>query len=467
VSNLKRIFSPLIVLAFGTTFSLAQVISQQPAKQKTATFGVPHFEIAPNPAFVDQRIKISLRSFLVSQQVTVQLSETDQMGQVWQSHAEFLTDRNGNVNLAVQAPISGTYRRADAEGLFWSLSIVTGTNAAALKLHHASLKPIHLTLTALMNDRTVATATVERFFLFPGIKRIVVHDKGLRGILFLPSGKGHHPGIIVLGGSEGGLQETEAAFLAAKGYAAFALAYFNYEDLPKFLENIPLEYFQTAIHWLQARPEIKRNEIAVLGGSRGAELALLLGATFPEIHAVVAIAPSCVLWGGLSDDNTIVQPAWTYNEKPLSFMDATLTSEQQKQIANLSPTNSDFSVSWFQILLENKTAVAKAVIPVEKINGPVLLISGNDDKLWPSTEMADMVMKRLKHAKHPFHDSHLAYARVGHFIPLPNWPTTINVVVHPITKEKIFFGGEPEQTAAAANDSWAQIIHFLNINLSK
>jgi len=53
----------------------------------------------------------------------------------------------------------------------------------------------------------------------------------------------------------------------------------------------------------------------VLGGSRGGELALLLGAAFPAAFRVVANAPSNVVWPGLSDDSET--PAWTLNGKPL------------------------------------------------------------------------------------------------------------------------------------------------------
>ena len=77
-----------------------------------------------------------------------------------------------------------------------------------------------------------------------------------------------------------------------------------------------------------------------------------------------------------------------------------------------------------------------------------------------------MIMKRLKEMKHPFPDRHLSYPGVGHFIPFPNSPATVNVVINPITNVNLFLGGDPEHTAVAARDSWAQIIHFLNASLS-
>jgi hypothetical protein len=71
--------------------------------------------------------------------------------------------------------------------------------------------------------------------------------------------------------------------------------------------------------------------------------------------------------------------------------------------------------------------------------------------------MADMVMERLKKAGHPFPDCHLTYRGVGHFIPLPNMPTPAPLAL----------GGDAENTAAAAIDSWAHTIKFLNSSVGR
>ena len=49
----------------------------------------------------------------------------------------------------------------------------------------------------------------------------------------------------------------------------FALAYFNQEGLPDKLSNIPLEYFEKAIGYLQSLDEVEKDRIGVLGASRG------------------------------------------------------------------------------------------------------------------------------------------------------------------------------------------------------
>ena len=111
--------------------------------------------------------------------------------------------------------------------------------------------------------------------------RQLVEEEGLVGTLFHPVTPGPHPAVIVLGGSDGGLREGGAEALAREGFAALALAYFGVDPLSPELIEIPLEYFAGAIAWLKSQPVIDPNKIATVGGSKGSEPALLLGATYP------------------------------------------------------------------------------------------------------------------------------------------------------------------------------------------
>jgi len=137
---------------------------------------------------------------------------------------------------------------------------------------------------------------------------------GLAGKLFLPDEGDALSAVIVLGGSGGGIREYEARLLAEHGFAALALRYFSGPGLPLRLRHIPLEYFERAIHWLTRQPRCAGPNVAIVGSSRGGEAALLLGATYPQVRAIVAFAPSCVVWGA----------AWTYEGVPFPFMSASL-----------------------------------------------------------------------------------------------------------------------------------------------
>ena len=108
--------------------------------------------------------------------------------------------------------------------------------------------------------------------------------------------------------------------------------------------------------------------------------------------------------------------------------------------------------------------MAAAVIPVERINGPVLLISGTDDCVWPATELSEIAVRRLRAHRHPFAVDHLVYEGAGHVIgpPMPGLTFTISHAVHPILGIDFAFGGEPDRNTAASLDSWPRVLTFLD-----
>lgn len=61
---------------------------------------------------------------------------------------------------------------------------------------------------------------------------------------------GPFPGIIDLFGSGGGLCEYRASLLARRGFAVLALAYFRFEDLPEYLNDVSLDYFEEAVDFM-------------------------------------------------------------------------------------------------------------------------------------------------------------------------------------------------------------------------
>jgi dienelactone hydrolase len=327
------------------------------------------------------------------------------------------------------------------------------------------LDPYRVSFTAETSEQVIATGSLELLVMLPDVVRTPWRAKGLAGTFFRPAGRGRWPGIIVVSGSGGGLLEARAALLASRGYAVLALAYFNYEKLPKNLVRIPLEYFGTALGWMQSQESVQSEQLAVMGGSRGGELALLLGATYSQIKAVVAIVPSHVGWGEFSTDpKDRAQPAWTYQGKPVPFMSASADPDLVK-LAYIA--DSTVHTPGFALHLANAADVHQAAIPVERIQGPVLLVSGKMDKLWPSAYMADQVMKRLAEYKHPYPDKHLSYEDCGHIIGLPNVPVPPSRSKHPVSKLEMDLGGTPEASAFAAWDSWPRILEFLEKNLKR
>jgi dienelactone hydrolase len=325
-----------------------------------------------------------------------------------------------------------------------------------------------MVLRALVDGKTVATGSLQFDYgtlQEPKVIREDLKEPGLFGTFFLPQGKGPFPGVIVWGGSEGGIRSARfrAAALAKHGFATLALAYFDkddppaYPDLPKQLIEIRLEYFEKAIAWMKKQKQVRGDRLAVMGGSRGGELALLVGSMFPDVKAVVAYTPSHVAWGGWpisEEDRKLLKnrPAWTYQGKPVPFVSRVLSPDQEKKLQEKDPFDRR---PLFAEYLKDKPAVAAAVIPVEKIAGPILIITGKDDRLWPASQMADEVMKRLDAKRHRHRNEHLAYEACGHSISLPlGQPGNLPA-----------FGGTAEANSYAAWDSWPKVVRFLEQNL--
>jgi dienelactone hydrolase len=325
----------------------------------------------------------------------------------------------------------------------------------------ASIDPVKVALTALADGKAIANGSFELIYLSGDVERIPVKDGRLRGVFFRPKAKGKYPGVMTLSGSGGGVSETRAALLAAHGYAVFTLAYFNYEDLPKELANIPLEYFDEGLAWLAKQEGVAADRLAVMGGSRGGELALLLASRFSKIKAVVAYVPGHVVVAGLASEPTA---AWTHDGKPIPYFRANVDEAERRKIIAANPGN---TTPVWRLFLKDRKAAEKAAIPVEKIIGPVLLISGKDDRTWPSTELAEEVVKRLREKNHAHTVRHLAYDDTGHLIGFPNVPVGDGCFYHPTRKAWRETGGTPQGNAFASWDSWTQMLTFLAETFNK
>ena len=218
------------------------------------------------------------------------------------------------------------------------------------------------------------------------------------------------PGLLFLGGSEGGRPDAHVPqFFAEQGYPVLAVAYFKEQGLPENLQLVPLEYFDKALAWMARSDRIPRGGIVVYGLSKGAELALLLASRKPEIKGVIALAPSSVVWDGMPKQWWPPDPksSWSCSGKPLPFVPYDFSQAMAK--------DDPMAIrKFYEKALQQRAAVEQATIGVEAINGPILLASGHDDQMWPSETMANAICARLKAKNFPHRYEHLTYADAGH-----------------------------------------------------
>lgn len=272
--------------------------------------------------------------------------------------------------------------------------------------------------------------------------------------------------MIVLSGSEGGTYEPAAAIYASHGYVTLALAYFGMEGLPPALVEIPLETVGRAIEWLKAHPRVKGDAIGLWGASKGAELALVAASYYPEVKAVVAKSPSAVVFEGTGPEmGRNHRSSWSVKGEPLAFVPIVFNQELSESFfAAMAKKQPWATAPMYEYALQDKDAVESAAIEVERINGPVLLVSGGQDGVWPAGRMSQMIMERLRSKGHPFPDVRLHYEVAGHQISAPYSPTTVNWLQIPGAFAEDL-GGSPEGNARAAMDSWPKILEFLRRHL--
>lgn len=225
------------------------------------------------------------------------------------------------------------------------------------------------------------------------------------------------PLIVGLGGGEGGnawatkTWERQRERFLDQGYAVLAVGYFGTPNSPEKLDRISLDGVHAAIEKAAQDPRVDGRCIAVMGGSRGAELALLLAAHYTDIKAVVAIVPGSAVFPALTDAMTT--PGYSFHDQPLPFVPMTWSATPNLLTGNLRGA--------FEKMMRDQAAMERAMIPVERIAGPIYFVSASQDEMWPSKEMADAMMKRLD--AHGFrHPAEHLIVQGGHNEPLDEFP---------------------------------------------
>lgn len=286
---------------------------------------------------------------------------------------------------------------------------------------------------------------------------VEVRDRGLVGSLFA-AGEGRPcPGVLLLGGSKGGAPKDLAGLLAAEGFTCLALSYFGVAGLPRRLVEIPLECIETALTWLGERRMVGDVPVGIVGCSKGAELGLLAAASFPDaVGAVVADSPSSVVFAGLDRARDgRERSSWSHRGKPVAFVPFPPAVRPSVGLRGVS------FEPIYRAALENAEAVAAAAIPIERTRAPILLISGDKDRVWPASQMATALKGRLGQVGRGDQVVHLRYPNAGHALT-PWAPTTGRW----LTSWLYDLGGHRRDHRAAVRDAWGKLVSFLRDNLS-
>lgn len=223
--------------------------------------------------------------------------------------------------------------------------------------------------------------------------------KNVEAILYTGNGK-KQPLMVGLGGSEGGnawasnrWKKTRDEFIE-KGYAFLAIGYFGCKGTPEILDKIAIDDVYNAIAAAKENKKIDPKKIAVIGGSRGADLALLLGSYYDDISAVVGMSASHAVFPGHTQEFTT--SCWALGGKELPFIPVNEEAVPYLMKRDLRGT--------FETMMKGTAAEQNASIQVENIKGAILLLAATNDEMIPAAAMAEKMVSRLEnnHFKFPY-----------------------------------------------------------------
>ena len=261
--------------------------------------------------------------------------------------------------------------------------------------------------------------------------------------------------MIEIPGGTGGLAEFKPSPQASRGFAALALVWFAYDDIPDNQSFVDMDYFEEAANWLSNHPNVSPHGIGVYSICLGSWISLLMASLkMNDLKTVVAISPVVVAWS--------------------------LPFQYKGKVSNVIPLEHAKKIStedgsiWrhsFSTVTDCKPQVSKypAITPVENISCPVLLVFGSDD-LYANTDFAtDLIFNRLKAHGKGHLCSILHYTKAGHLIEPPYTPhcyaSFSGISAKWAGVNYLVYGGEMKPHAKAQEDAWPKILNFLRRNL--
>ena len=197
--------------------------------------------------------------------------------------------------------------------------------------------------------------------------------------------------IIVIQGLKGlELPEKYAKLFAEKGYSSLAMSYYGGEGQKKDMRAIPLEQFEVACNEMKKRGY---QRIGIYGNSKGAGMALLAASVVPDISLVIAASSFGHVMQGTGkpqDDPCKAMVSYKGQDFPYVktgklFSDFLIGCIRERHVRLLY-----FFDEW------DKKGTEENEIPVEKIQGDILLLTSTNDESVPAKRDAELLIKRLE-----------------------------------------------------------------------
>ncbi|KAK5849040.1 hypothetical protein PBY51_008715 [Eleginops maclovinus] len=414
--------------------------------------GPPVLSVHPSRALVDEAFKVLVVNLPPGSPVTLHSLHQSEDKDYWEAYGHYVSDHRGTVSVADDLSCGGTYTGKEAMGLLWSMRPVPGSREGL------RLRKLNVCIPQLVNisvysghvgggfreQAPLASALTERWYMAPGVRRIEIKEKGVRGTLFIPHGPGPFPGLLDMWGGGGGLLEYRAALLASHGYASMALMYFDPSEINS--AGLQFNYFETAFNIIKDHPQVISDRVGIFGLSLGSIVTFTLAAWSKLIkpRCCVCISGSHIFARGGTSEMSC--------------------SSKNSHKVRMDENNHEI---WRDMGLPITDDISQKV-DVGKINCPMLLVNGIDDQNWPTVESAEDLTQMMRAAGNEHLLTRLEYPDAGHLIEPPYSPHFRATKFKKAGQKDtviLLWGGTTKPHSDAQEDSWKKILAFLQQNL--
>ncbi|CAK6974791.1 Hypothetical predicted protein [Scomber scombrus] len=395
----------------------------------------------------DEPVQVMVAGLKARQVVTMRARSISEKGVVFSSSATYRADDKGEIDMNKDPSLSGSYVGIEPMGLLRSMRADTLHKRFQI---NKSLNPYLVKFSVLEEEgegRLLAEETNERHLMGEGVTRLPIKEGNIRGVLFTPPGRGPFPAVLDLHTLGGGLSEKRASLLASRGFVVLTIAAFGFDDMPKSIKEVHLDYFEEAMQFLKNLDKVGSEGVGVLSLSKTGDVALSMASYLAGIDAVVWINGCCA--------NTAL---------PLYYKKNLLHPALMSDISKVIHTESAADIFKYcnndPLAEENRATL----IPIEKAESHFLFVASEDDLNWDSKAHMDELVERLKrHGKENFES--VCYPEAGHFLEPPYGPYCPSSF-HWVAGKPAMWGGEPRSHTAAEVHLWKKIQEFFRSHLS-
>lgn len=323
---------------------------------------------------------------------------------LWRAEAVFLSDSNGTVSLKNSPSKGGDYIGFRNMGLFESLKAVSITNKKRIRdLKKLPLNDVVTYQISIMSDeKLLAKTTFNRFYKDFNIDYYDIIRKNWQGRMFYKNDNNKKPAIIVLSGSDGGIEKAQniAMLLANHGFTTLAISYFGMNNQNSNLDRIPLENIDEALKYLQKLSFVDSSKIGIYGRSKGAEYGLMFLSKYNAVRCAVLNSPSDRVYEGLKGKRNSKHSSWTYGGEEIEYKPFKIK---------------DFIMN---MLIKKSSTDNSGVIDIKSITCPLLLITSTKDEIWDSYRASINIMKNIRSSEKNI----VLTTALGHMNTIPYLP---------------------------------------------